>query len=182
MFSFFLERKKIFSLGVACAVALALFSACGDTGSDVYYANIVYSDFSGTWRSSSSDSYSIASSKMSYDDGGEYGDYDSDFKDATITGCYQFIVFNAESSNNGAINTAVNDKSGVFILQFASNKYGAIYYRNKMQNSVEMATAYNPDYTQALFDTLEEAKGAFVSISAVSSYVSIWGTYSISNE
>ncbi|MDR2193375.1 MAG: hypothetical protein LBP19_02770 [Treponema sp.] len=183
MFSFLVERKRIFSLIAACLAALALFSACEtDANSDVYYANIVYSDFAGTWKSLYEDSYSIANGTISYNDGGDYGEFDSDFEEAPISGCYQFIVFNAESSNSGSIQTGINDKSGVFIVKFSSdNKYGAVYYRNKTPDSIEMANPYSSNQPTR-FDTFEEANLAFVSIDSVGSYVSMWGTYSKQNE
>jgi hypothetical protein len=63
MFSFLFERKKFFSFGVACAIALALFSAC------VLDESTEIGALTGYWKSSFGDGFEITGKTFTqYDD------------------------------------------------------------------------------------------------------------------
>ncbi|MDR1126921.1 MAG: hypothetical protein LBL06_02210 [Treponema sp.] len=156
-------------------------AACDSTNTEVYYADVVWTDFEGEWMFTGpygTDGYTIGSTTIAYDDGGDYEEWDSDFT-ADIVHCYKFAIFNAETTTDST-NDSVRDGSGVFVVKLSiganAGKYTAIYFRNLHENpkSAEMANAYSKTYPY-YFDTPNDAVVGFVSLSAMNKYVSMWG-------
>jgi hypothetical protein len=174
-----MKYKSIIALFALC------LAACGGsiTDTEVYYADAVWTDFKGKWvfiGEWGTDGYTIENSQMSYDDGGDFEEYDSDFT-ADIIHCYKFVIFNAETAPD-SINTSVKDGSGVFIIRLSSGanagKYTAVYFRNfstKPPKKADMSTAYYDGQFPYCFDTPEAAADGFASLSAVNKYVLQWG-------
>ncbi|MDR1216349.1 MAG: hypothetical protein LBK25_06680 [Treponema sp.] len=167
-------------------------AACGSgaTNTEVYYADVVWTDFKGEWMfigPYGTDGYTIGSVTLSYEDGTPPGgEWDSDFT-ADIVHCYKFVIFNAETTTD-SINASVKDGSGVFIVRLSTGantgKYTAVYFRNLRENpkSAEMATAYYDEQFPYCFDTPNDAVDGFVSLSAMNKYVSMWGVYTKTGE
>ncbi|MDR0411313.1 MAG: hypothetical protein LBH75_04990 [Treponema sp.] len=181
--------KKTIGVSIKAFLATAILAtlclaACevGVTDTEVYYADSVWTDFKGQWLFTGSwgtDGYTIGDTALSYDDGGDLGEYDSDFT-ADVVHYYKFVVFNVETSADSAA-TSVKDGSGVFIIKLSTGanagKYTAVYFRNfnAAAKSMDMATAYFDQQFPYCFETEEAAVRGFASLAAMNKYVSTWG-------
>jgi hypothetical protein len=124
MFSFFLERKKLFSFGVACAIALALFSACvPDEGTEIGV-------LTGYWKSSYGDGFEIT--------GNTFIQYDDADKNISFAG---EIVNNPDlQADSGSITLKITD-SGTWSKTVEC--YIVVKWRGLSSSGVEQATASN---------------------------------------
>jgi hypothetical protein len=166
MFSFF-RRKAFHRKALGAILVLGLLAAvpgCDNGSTEDYDFNIwgeLPDGLIGTWEFDNDNYYEIDGTSLKY------------------VSIYESVNYGFEGEIKFVSN--YDTSSGIIIFKYTSptdtaKPYSGTYYKELNASSVQLANAYNPDWTPADFATLSEANSKFTK-GNVGNYVSMWGNY-----